>query len=111
MFLITILILFFIGLITYQIFLANIKEGLENQQQPSYEPYPEDVYILSKQNAANIEFLKGRVDDLTKIEKTVKDLSLNVADLNTQVEAISKQQKSYINSVNNGKPVSISGVK
>ena len=117
--LVNILIIFFCFLIIFQIFLANfgnnIIEGLENKtSNPSssnqeYQGYPEDPLILSKQNAANIEFLKGRVDEVMGIKQEVTDISLNLANIQLQVNTILEQQQEYAQSINNGEPIETTG--
>ena len=120
------LIIFFVVLLIYQIFLAHFykyTEGMENQNVPTsstsipqnnsptvqYQSYPEDPLILSKQNAANIDFLKGRVDELADMKKQVYDISLNVSTLNDQVNVLFQQQQTYAQNINGGEPIEISG--
>jgi len=95
------LIVFFVLLIGGQIFLAysgNIIEGLDNNS--SYQEYNgNDPLILSKQNAANIEFLKKRYDEITGLEDEVNDLSGNVASLQTQVDGLVQSQQDYTSNV------------
>lgn len=94
------LIVLFVLLIGGQIFLAysgNIIEGLDNN---SYQEYNgNDPLILSKQNAANIEFLKKRYDEITGLEDEVNDLSGNVASLQTQVDGLVQSQQDYTSNV------------
>jgi hypothetical protein len=78
--LIKILIIFFTFLIGYQLFLEiltfinqdNLVEGLENKSTNEYKPYnpndPNNTLILAQQNAGNIEFIKGRIDDLDGVK-------------------------------------------
>ena len=57
--LVNVLIVFFIILIVYQIILATkIVEGLKNNNNKKYKPYPPNALILAQQNAGNIEYLK-----------------------------------------------------
>jgi len=87
--LINILILFFIFLITYQIILANrVIEGAQG-----YQKYEEDPLILGKQNAANIEVLKGQVDKLTNLPGKVYKLDDRIKILEKQSEEIAIQNK------------------
>ena len=98
------LIVLFIVLIGTQIFLAysgNIIEGLDNNKDSnSYKEYDgNDALILSKQNAANIEFLKQKFDEINGIQNEVDDMSGNVAALQTQVDGLVQGQQDYTNNV------------
>ena len=119
--LVNILITFFCFLIIFQIFLANfgnsVIEGLENKSSNTnsstsnqeYQGYPEDPLILSKQNAANIDFLKGRVDEVMGLKQEVTDISLNLASIQLQVNTILEQQQEYSKTINNGEPIETTG--
>ena len=111
--LIKFLILFFIMLIFYQIFLAifgeNIIEGMEGEASSSYQNYGNDPLILAKQNAGNIEYLKGQVTGLQGLDKKVDDISKNVDTLNTQVIALVQQQADAAQQMVGNKPLNISG--
>ena len=91
---------FFVLLIGVQIFLAysgNIIEGLDNN---SYQEYNgNDPLILSKQNAANIQFLKQQYDGINGLQSEVNDLSSNVAALQTQVDGLVQSQQDYTSNV------------
>lgn len=108
--LVNLLILFFLTLIIYQIFLAHLNcvEGMKN-----YEDYdtnnPQNSLILSQKNAGNIEFLKSRVDELSNMNKEVLDISLNVAQLNSQMNQIAKNQADAATSLVGSTPPKISG--
>jgi len=110
--LIKFLILFFIMLILYQIFLAifgeNVIEGMEDDTS-SYQNYGNDPLILAKQNAGNIEYLKGQVTSLQGLDKKVSDISKNVDTLNTQVIALVQQQADAAQQMVGNKPLAISG--
>lgn len=100
------LITFFILLIGTQIFLAyssNIIEGIQNNNNsddPEYKNYNEnDALILSKQNAANIMFLKSRYDDITGMQNEINDLSNNVSSLQTQVNGLVQSQQDYASNI------------
>uniref|UniRef100_A0A6C0IG98 Uncharacterized protein n=1 Tax=viral metagenome TaxID=1070528 RepID=A0A6C0IG98_9ZZZZ len=98
------LIIIFILLIGAQIFLAysgNIIEGLDNNDENSnYQEYNgNDALILSKQNAANIQFLKQQFDGINGIKDEVNDISGNVASLQTQVDGLVQSQQDYSNNV------------
>ena len=55
--------------------------------------------ILSKQNAANIEFLKQQFDGINGLQGEVNDISSNVAALQTQVNGLVQSQQDYTNNV------------
>lgn len=102
------LIVLFILLIGAQIFLAysgNIIEGLDNNNgttasSSNYQEYNgNDPLILSKQNAANIEFLKKQFDGINGLQDEVNDLSDNVASLQTQVDGLVQGQQDYTTNV------------
>jgi peptidoglycan hydrolase CwlO-like protein len=100
------LIVLFIVLIGTQIFLAysgNIIEGIKNKNNKDSNSYQEydgnDALILSKQNAANIEFLKQKFDEINGIQNEVGDISGNVAALQTQVDGLVQGQQDYTNNV------------
>ena len=103
----SLLIVLFVLLIGTQIFLAysgKIIEGLDNDGSTdgggNYQEYNgNDALILSKQNAANIEFLKQQFDGINGIQGEVNDLSSNVAALQTQVDGLVQSQQDYTSNV------------
>jgi hypothetical protein len=125
------LIVFFIGLIGYQLFLAlngsnNLIEGLENSTTNNsnnssaneYKPYntddpnnPNSALILSQQNAGNIEVLKGRVDGLDGVKARVDTIQQNVDSMQVQIDALVQQQADYANDLAGSEPVPISGTE
>jgi hypothetical protein len=108
------IILFFTLLLLIQIFLAfsTNYEGFENNN--GFQPYnmsdPNNVLILAKQNAGNINFLKQQVDSLNKMKTTIDDLSIRVTDLEKSVIDLMQQQKDYANELTGGKEANITGV-
>jgi hypothetical protein len=110
--LVNILIVFFIILICFQIILANhIVEGLETGE--SYQSYdtnnPANALILAQQNAGNIEYLKGRIEDVQGIYKQVQDLSGNVIALQEQVNGLVTAQQQYATQMTGGVAPDITG--
>ena len=101
------LIVLFVLLIGTQIFLTysgNIIEGLDNNGSTdgsgNYQEYNgNDALILSKQNAANIQFLKQQFDGINGLQGEVTDLSSNVAALQTQVDGLVQSQQDYTNNI------------
>jgi hypothetical protein len=74
-------------------FRVNV-EGLTNNdtQSTSYQSYPkDDVFILAQKNAANIEFLKDKYDNIQNLENMIFDLSRNVALNTANISEIAKQ--------------------
>jgi len=105
---IQILILAFVLLIVYQLFLAyfNNIEGLE-----TYQPYDEkSVMIMQQKNAGNIEFLKGRLDDMSGLTEEVQDISGNVSILQTQMLGLVQSQQDYASQMLGTTPPEITGV-
>ena len=97
------LIVLFVLLIGTQIFL-NFNDWGEyvflKDKNDSYQEYNgNDALILSKQNAANIEFLKQQFDGINGIQTEVNDLSGNVAALQTQVDGLVQGQQDYTSNV------------
>jgi len=107
--LVNILIIFFLILISYQIILGNnIIEGLDNNN--SYQTYnSQDPLILAQQNAGNIEYLKGRIDDVQGMYKQVQDLSGNVVALQEQVNGLVTAQQDYATQMTGGVAPDITG--
>lgn len=118
-----ILIMFMVFLFIYSAFIhmfrPHLLEGMtssdvaEPNPIPSnttkYEPYPEDPLILAKQNAANIEYLKQRINDVDSVKKDVKQNTDDISNLGKQVNAILESQaKEAINRAG-GKPMTITG--
>ena len=98
---ISLLILFFIFLIVYQMFLARtLREGLENANDTTnttnYKEYdPNNVMILAQQNAGNIQVLKKQLDDVLSVKSTVDTLNGKVDALTEQVNGIVSAQQDY----------------
>ena len=110
--LVNILIVFFIMLICFQIILANhLVEGLENGK--SYESYdtnnPANALILAQKNAGNIEYLKGRFEDVQGMNNLVQDLSGNVQSLQQQVNGLVTAQQQYATQITGGTAPDITG--
>ena len=116
MLLVNLLILFFILLISYQIFLAiffSYKEGLQNSNSTSstgsasgstsYKPYTtsdmSNALILAQQNANNISYLNN----------LVQDLSGNVTSLQTQLTGVIAAQQQYTSSLSAAGPPNVTG--
>jgi len=107
------IILFLSLVLLLQIFLAFSKfEGFENNNE--FQPYnmsdPNNVLILAKQNAANINFLKQQVDSLNKMKITVDDLSVRVTNLEKNIVDLMQQQKDYANNLTGRKEANITGI-
>ena len=83
---ILILIIFFAALIIYQISNYTIIEGA------TFQDYSEDVLILSKQNAGNIQVLKDRMDSLTGLDAKIDKTNADVKQLQEQVNGLRDAQ-------------------
>lgn len=129
--LIKILILFFILLISLQLFLAfsnnTILEGLETTSQSDasqsdtsqsntsqqYQPYdtnnPNNALILAQQNAGNIQVLKQQITDLSSLKTQVQTNTSNVASLQKQVNGMVGAQQQYAQNMTSKTPPTITG--
>ena len=113
--LIILLIVFFILLISYQIFMTYSKrtviEGMDDTTTSTeFAPYDSnDPLILSKQNAANINYLKQRLDEMGNMKTTVDNLSQQVDELNQQVAGLVQQQADLGQSIAGTTPATITG--
>ena len=119
--LLKILIIFFIGLIGYQLFLAlsgnNLIEGLENNTN-EYKSYntndpndPNSATILSQQNAGNIEVLKGRIDGLDGVKARVDTMQQNIDSMQVQIDGLVQQQADYAVDLAGDEPVEVTGTE
>jgi TolA-binding protein len=90
-----ILILLLSILLIYQIFFNNDKliESFDNKYNPN------NVSILSQQNAGNIDALKKQIEQLLPLNGKVQDLSGNVTNLSKQIESLIQTQEQYAKSV------------
>ena len=135
--LLSVLILFFIILIVYQIFLAyfqheKIIEGMldvvptlspqfipTNEMLPNlnftqvYKQYDKEIshntFLMAQQNAGNIEYLKQRIDAVQNMFQQVRDLSANVTSLSTQVNGLVQSQQQYATQVSGDTPPTVTG--
>ena len=98
-FIILLLILFFSMLILYQVFLADalnntlffkdtIIEGLASGD--------DKLKIQVQKQSGDIDYLKGRVNDVDSLKKQVTDLNGNVSTLSDQVKGMMLGQQSVI---------------
>ena len=117
MLMLTLLIIFFIVLIFYQLFLAyfenSIMEGYKNKDNKDYKSYdtsnPDNALILAQQNAGNIEVLKSQLDDMLGLNQEVQDLSGNVVRLQQQINDLVQAQNDYANDLTGGVEPEITG--
>jgi len=107
--LVNILIVFFVVLLSYQIFLAyggnTVLEGMETGDT-EYKPYdsnnPDNAMILAQQNAGNIAYLKERISKYDGLYQEVQDISGNVQTLQKQVNDMVQAQQDYTNQMTGG---------
>ena len=119
MLLIYFLIVFFISLFIYQIILAfypnSIIEGMatnskdKTETEKTYKEYPSDPLILGKQNAGNIEYLKGQVDNLSSNTTDINQMETTINSLQDQVNQLSTQFSQLSQSMISSEPPDISG--
>ena len=118
--LVNVLIVFFIILIIYQIFLANIqiREGLvtstpSTPQPGQFQPYntndPNNTMILPQQNAGNIQVLNQQMQNLMNLNQEVQDISANLVALQGQVTTIAQAQQQYTSQMASQPTPQISG--
>ena len=101
MVLIYLLIAFFVSLLTYQLILAFYPtiEGMEtnsnnkdnNGEALNYVDYPTDPLVCCKQNSGNIEYLKGRVDDMSTNNVDISKMQTDMAALQQQMDDLGTQ--------------------
>ena len=111
--LINILIVFFILILSYQIFLAHFYkldglEGLENYKEYDTND-PNNVMILAQQNAGNIEVLRKSLEEVSGLKREVEDISGNVVTLTGQVNDLLQAQEDYMNEIAPAEPPEITG--
>lgn len=68
----------------------------EGEEGNKYQPYnlasPNNALILAQQNAGNIEFLRGRVASVEKLDGRVSTMEQVVSAMQTQMEGLVQQQ-------------------
>lgn len=100
------LIFVFIVLIAPELYrrLFSYKEGMEDSSNTSasntsYQNYDQNLEVNVNKNTANIEFLKGQVDNMnqttTGLNTTVTNLSSQVKMLQDQVQGLTTAQQAY----------------
>ena len=113
--LISILIIFFLVLILYQIFLAIFGKSIEGMESANtYANYDtnnsSNALILSQQNAGNISYLKERIDELMDLNGTVMDICGNIVQINQQIQGLVQQQADAAVQLAGDTPVDMEGV-
>ena len=118
------LILFFVILISYQLFLAkfDIIEGMDSNstsssssttEKQTYKPYdtnnPANALILAQQNAGNIGYINTRINNVQDMSKQIVDLSNNVQELQTQMNGLASAQQKYATQLTGGSAPTITG--
>ena len=117
MVLIYLLIAFFISLLTYQLILAfyptiegmetndNNKYKTQNGQTLNYEYYKIETLVFCKQNSGNIEYLKGRVDDMSSTSTDISKIQTDMAALQQQVDDMGTQMSELAGNMISQEPV------
>jgi hypothetical protein len=111
--LINFLVLFFILLLSYQIYLQivgeSIFEGLENEKSDCDLNDPQNIFNMARLNASDIIILKKRIDDLDYIQQEVNDLSANLVQANTKIDALQQGAAMLGQSVGGTEPITVTG--
>ena len=93
-YLITLLILFFLILIFFQIYLSlynkNLYEGLENNNDEVI--YSDDALILAQKNAGNLLLLKDQIDSCD-----CKGTNDKITDLSNQINTLQNKLDNLVN--------------
>lgn len=119
MVLIYLLIAFFISLLSYQLILAFYPtiEGMEtnskdkNGEALNYEDYPTDPLVCCKQNSGNIEYLKGRVDDMSTNSVDISKMQTDMAALQQQMDDLGTQMTQLAGNMISQEPVDTSSLE
>jgi len=123
MVLIYLLIAFFISLLTYQLILAfyptiegmetndNNKYKTKNGETLNYEDYPTDPLVCCKQNSGNIDYLKGRVDDMSSNSVDISKIQTDMAALQQQVDDMGTQMSELAGNMISQEPVDTSAIE
>ena len=78
-----IITIFFILLLLFSLLKYFTKSSIIEGATGSYQEYSDDPLILAKKNAANIEVLKQKVDEISGISDQVK-INTDTIDKNTK---------------------------
>ena len=123
MVLIYLLIAFFVCLLTYQLILAfyptiegmetndNNKYKTKNGETLNYEDYPTDPLVCCKQNSGNIDYLKGRVDDMSSNSVDISKIQTDMAALQQQVDDMGTQMSELAGNMISQEPVDTSAIE
>jgi hypothetical protein len=123
MVLIYLLIAFFISLLTYQVILAfypkiegmetndNNKYKTKNGETLNYEDYPTDPLVCCKQNSGNIDYLKGRVDDMSSNSVDISKIQTDMTALQQQVDDLGTQMTELAGNMISQEPVDTSAIE
>jgi len=123
MVLIYLLIAFFISLLSYQLILAFYPtiEGMEtnsknknkdnNGEALNYVDYPTDPLVCCKQNSGNIEYLKGRVDDMSTNSLDISKMQTDMAALQQQMDDLGTQMTQLSGNMISQDPVDTSAIE
>ena len=92
-----ILIIFFVWLLSYQTFLAYFSTKIVEGNTTCYRDYntkdPNNIMMLTQQNAGNIMAIKSQLDDMDDVSNILTDISGNVSNLQSQVNELVKAQQ------------------
>jgi len=92
----------------------TIEGVTNNASTPSYQSYSgNDPMILAQKNAANIEFLQGRLNDLESLKKTISSLKTEVDSNKNAINQMGQIAANHISNttgISNVVPPSISNM-
>jgi preprotein translocase subunit SecF len=104
---------FFFFLVLYQILVGTraLREGMDDASGSSdstggssSDSSSNDPLVLSKENTADIQSLKGRVDTLEGYIPSLKTLSSDVDDLKQKVAGLMQQQQAVADNMSDNTP-------
>ena len=110
-FIILLLIIFFSMLIFYQLFLGHALNNsifFKGRIIEGATTMDNSLKVQLQKQSGDIDYLKGRVNDVDSLKKQVTDLNGNVISLSDQVKQILISQKSFTTpEINNASDSSI----
>ena len=97
-FIILLLIIFFSMLILFQVFLGHALNNnifFKGRIIEGATSMDDNFKVQLQKQSGDIDYLKGRVNDVDSLKKQVTDLNVNVNSLSNQVKQILISQKSF----------------
>ncbi len=110
----TILIIFFISILLYNLICSSTKliEGMQNEYQEYDKNDPNNYMILAQQNAGNIDYLKSRMDELNNVKTDINDMKQNINSMQIQLDGLVQQNSEMTTELAGGtEPIEVSGLE